>query len=166
MRQFSPAALGMMCGVAVAFSAFGSAQKTAPGGTAAAANWVGAYTLGESAPPDLVMDYEVAVCDAEGDAYITVDGHMTEIRLKAKATQKNGKLELFFVSYGSGDMWKKGYDQGDRLLTIVRQGQGYRIEWGALQSQLKEGAKTATAKRGKADCSATPAPEKWGSAAR
>jgi hypothetical protein len=112
------------------------------------------------------MQYEVAVCDAEGDAYITVDGHMTEVRIKARARQKNGKLELFFESYGADDMWKKGYDSGDLLLTIGREGQSYRIEWGALQSQLNEGSKTAKASKTPADCSATAAPEKWGTAAR
>jgi hypothetical protein len=141
-------------------------QTVASGGGAYISGWIGAYSLSEAAPPDVDMVYEVAVCDAAGDAYISVDGHMTEIRLKAKAKQANGRLELYFDSYGQDDMWKKGYDHGDLLLTIAQRGQGFRIVWGALKSQLNEGAKSATAVRSKAGCSATKAPEKWGAVAR
>jgi hypothetical protein len=165
MIQFSPRAVGRLVCVASFVSVLGPAQAGPQGGDAPVSAWIGAYSFSESTPPDITMSYAVSVCDAAGDAYIRVDGHMTEIRLKAKARQKNGKLELFFEGYGSDDMWKKGYDAGDLLLTIAQQGQGYRFVWGSLKSQLNEGARGGAAKKAKADCSATAAPEKWGTAA-
>ena len=165
MIQFSRQALGRLVCLVISISALGLTQAGPAGGAAPVPAWIGAYTFSESAPPDLIMNYAVSVCDGAGDAYIAVDGHMTEIRLKAKARQKNGKLELFFEGYGGDDMLKKGYDPGDLLLTIAQQGQGYRFVWGALKSQLNEGARAGTATKAKGDCSAAAAPVKWGSAA-
>lgn len=166
MIQFSRRTLGRLVCLALSISAWGLAQALPAGSDAPLSAWIGAYTLSESTPPDLIMNYEVSVCDAAGDAYIGVDGHMTEIRLKAKAIEKNGKLELIFKGYGSDDMWKKGYDAGDLLLTVAKQGPGYRIVWGTLKSQLNEGARSAAAKKAKADCSASSGPKAWGSAAQ
>jgi len=129
MIQVSRRAFGRLICLVISISALGLTQAGPAGGAAPVSAWIGAYTFSESAPPDLIMNYAVSVCDGAGDAYIAVDGHMTEIRLKAKARQKNGKLELFFEGYGGDDMLKKGYDPGDLRLgstqvSVERRGQG------------------------------------------
>jgi len=137
-----------------------SAQEKTPVGEVLASAWIGAYTFDEAVPPDEFMIYEVAVCNAAGDAYVTVDGYMTEIRLKAKAEQRNGKLSIYFDSYGKDDILKKGYETGDRLLTIARTGDKYPVQWGLLKSQLNQATPLSAMKTNK-DCSATLPPEKW-----
>src|SRR5580658_7461037 len=106
MIQFARRAFGGPLCLMISIAALGLAQTGPSGGDAPVPAWIGAYAMTESAPPDVVMNYAVSVCDAAGDSYIAVDGHMTEIRFKAKARQKNGKLELFFEGYGGDDMWK------------------------------------------------------------
>ena len=128
-------------------------------------SWVGAYTFLESAYKDYYQEYQVDVCDASGFAYVTVDGFKTNTRLEARASQKNGQLQIYFESYGKDDRWKTGRKPGELLLTLTRRGTKYRIMWGSLRQNLSSNfaarVKRTRVERIGTDCSATKVPERW-----
>lgn len=138
-----------------------------PGGrlSQGVSSWVGAYTYRESVGKEGSQEYQVDVCDATGFAYITVDGFKAETRLEARASEKNGQLQIYFESYGKDDLRKEGRQPGELLLTLTRRGTKYRIIWGSLRPNLSSNFAARVGrtrvKRIGTDCSATKVPEKW-----
>lgn len=127
-------------------------------------DWIGEYTYSESVPPAPAPQseqYKVDVCDLSGTAYIAVDGHLTSIRLKAKAREKPSKLSIYFESYGNDDLFRSGYNPGDLLVSVINKDGKYSMEWGSLTSQLSLPEKIVPLERTAVTCSSDSPPPSW-----
>lgn len=125
------------------------------------AKWVGEYESAESAPPNVIEEYLIYVCNTSGLAYISVDGHMTLVRLKARVQAVSNGVRFYFAGYGVGDMSPKQYKRSDLLLTLEKHGHRYRLHFGALPPQLYKNVKTLPAERHPPNCSPSGQPAKW-----
>jgi hypothetical protein len=133
------------------FTAFIIAFLTIFGISAHAQGWVGDYEFEENGGRTtggtaIMVSHQLDI--TEGDkglvAMIKSAGYQTSIDLVCTAKEENGRLNIYFASYGEDNMFEK-YTEGDLLLSLERKRvkgkESLVTHWGKFTPVTKEGVK-------------------------
>lgn len=96
---------------------------TIMGLTANAQGWAGKYEFSEdggrtAGGTAIFVGHELVIA-ANGSVTIKSAGYQTSIDLVATAKEENGKLNIYFASYGEDNMFDK-YQPGDLLFSLEK----------------------------------------------
>lgn len=116
------------------------ASLTLMGLSVNAQNWAGKYEYGEDGgktPSDIVIyvSHQLEISES-GAVTIKSAGFQTSIDLVATAKEENGKLNIYFESYGDENSMRE-YNVGDLLFTLekrkVKGGTRLLTTWGKFE---------------------------------
>lgn len=87
----------------------------------------------------MTWHYDINIYEQDGAyfAEYSVQGHLTDIRLKCEITGTADEIQLVFLDY-LPDHSLTTYERGDVLLRLIRDGDGVLTDWETAEPMLYE----------------------------